>query len=134
MKTSQLRFGKGCPLVPRGYGHLDVLQRTLRKRSSCDSGLSDRAGEIEKSILQHQYAVGMLLDILEADDNLEIEASIEGLTNRGIPEQICQVTSWKITAELRHLTKDTAQGGIPLTLGCNFSFKDLPDRLGQGAP
>ncbi len=70
------------------YSKLNTNQHAFRKGSSCDSALSSMVNEIERPILNNQYALAIFLDIAGAFDNLNPMSCIRGMQQKGIPPRI----------------------------------------------
>ncbi len=67
------------------HDRLNVNRHAFQKGLSCDSALSDMVDGIESSILCNQYALGIFLDIKRAFDNLNVDSSIQGIEQKGLP-------------------------------------------------
>ena len=57
-------------------------QHAFRKGSSCDTALSDMTDNIEKAILQNNYALAVFLDIAGAFDNVKLTSITNSMRNR----------------------------------------------------
>ena len=58
---------------------LHKKQHAFRKGSSCDSALSEVMNNIERAIMQGEYAIGVFLDITGAFSNISLEAASQGM-------------------------------------------------------
>ncbi len=81
---------KHLEVAHRVHDRLNVNQHAFRKGSSSNSALSDMVDEIKSLILHDHHALGILLDVKGAFDNLNIESSIWGMLNKGLPLHIIQ--------------------------------------------
>jgi len=118
-------------------------QHAFHKGSSCDSALSDMVDEIERSILNNQYSIGVFLDIEGAFDNLDPEAVLSGMRDKCIPDKIMKwyghylknrtiVVDLKGVHATRGLTKGTPQGGVLSPLAWNLAFDQLLALFNEG--
>ena len=111
-------------------------QHAFRKGSSCDSALSDFVNKVEKGIKRGRYVIGVFLDIQGAFDNLDPEAALKGMSDKGIPGKIINWyghylrgrtvnIEYKGLKKTRFLTRGTPQGGVFSPLAWNLGFDSL---------
>jgi hypothetical protein len=60
-------------------------QHAFRQNHSCDIALSRVVNEIEKSIINHSFTLGVFLDIKGAFDNISTRAITAGMIKHGFP-------------------------------------------------
>ena len=111
-------------------------QHAFRKNHSCDIALSRVVNEIEKSILNNHYSLGIFLDIQGAFDNITNKAIEASMIKHGFPPDMiywyCNYIQQRScinkigTATLtRYLNKGTPQGGVFSPIAWNLAFDDF---------
>ncbi len=120
------------------HDRLNVNHHAFRKGSSCDSALSDMVDGKGSSILRNQYSLGIFLDIKGTFDNLNVESSIRGMEQKGLPPHIIKwythylryqsvQTEIKGITAIRTLTWGTGGDTLPPPPVWNLAFDQLLD-------
>ncbi len=118
------------------YKKLSSNQHAFRKDHSCDSALSSMVDDLEKAVLNNQYALGIFVDISGTFDNLSIRSSIRAMWHKKLPQKMVNwyshylgnrvaFTEYKGYEMKRILTKGMPQGGILSPLIWNITFDEL---------
>ena len=111
-------------------------QHAFRQNHSCDIALSRVVNEIEKSITNQSFTLGVFLDIQGAFDNITTQAITAGMIKHGFPPNM--ITWYTNYIKNRscftklgnacltiYLHKGTPQGGVFSPIAWNLAFDDL---------
>ena len=121
-----------------------ATQFAFLKGRSTETALSRTIDKIESALLRKSEALGVFLDIKGAFDNLDYEATLRAMRERGIPENI---TKWygnllagrhaSVTLDgktiIRLLTRGTPQGGVLSPIIWNIAFETLLKQMSRYA-
>ena len=111
-------------------------QHAFRQNHSCDVALSRVVNEIEKSIINHSFTLGVFLDIQGAFDNITTQAITAGMIKHGFPPDMitwytkyiknrsCYTKLGNAKTTI-YLHKGTPQGGVFSPIAWNLAFDDL---------